>query len=173
MTSPDHEPDGQAPVNAVKPDDDFVWAIREATPEDHDFVAYSWRRSYDLNGANPLCRCPGGVDEYIRTQRSVIETCLAASRVLVAHPEYPKRRPEQIMGWVCFRSPSVLHYVYTKATFRQLGIAKDLCRQAFGGMPTRLWCSHAPWERSEAADCLFRSVRSIEFNPWLIFGGAP
>jgi len=96
----------------------FEFGIRPGVPADLDFIADSWRRSYD---DAPNTRCPGGLPEYISTQRQVIEQCLRTSSVLVAYPRAPEHEPNQILGWICFRqtrSLTVLHYVYVKPFWR-------------------------------------------------------
>ena len=145
---------------------EFRFGIRAGTPEDMDFIADSWRRSYD---DSPWTRCPGGLKEYIATQSQVIQQCLRTSKVLVAYPQAPENVPSQIMGWLCHRGP-VLHYVYVKAPFRRHGIGSELLTKAIMWDPAAatLFSTHAPPLYLRGG--WFGKLR-VSYNPALIFGG--
>lgn len=159
-----------APAEAPE---DFRFALRAGEPADLAFVADSWRRSYS---DGDWTRCPGGLSEYIATQRAVIMQALATSEVLIAHPE---ERTEQILGWACFRRPAVVHYVYVKPFCRQLGIAWKLLTAAFGKTPPGcIYSTHGwrrPADKGRGVRALAEAAKSVgialEYNPALIFGG--
>lgn len=170
-------PAEQPPVNEVNPDAEFRFALRAGGPDDVRFVSESWRRHYsDSNWT----RCPGGKDEYIATQKAVIAQALATSEVLIAYPDMEEHRePKQILGWLCFRHPRVLHYLFVKPYYRRKGIAAALLLAA---MESRLggavFLTHGwrqPHGRGEAIDHIVARAAAwhthIEYNPALIFGG--
>lgn len=176
--------DSEAPTdNPVNPDG-FV--LRKWDAEwDYAFIADSWRRSYD---SAEHTGCPGGLEEYRRTQSAVIATCLGNSEVLVAcAPE----RPQQILGWVCYRAPAVIHYVFVKSYYRRHGLAVELLRHAVaeawetfkgrrmdGDQGGTLYTSHTwrrPQYRGDGANGLMAMAArlniEVRWNPALIFGG--
>ncbi|MCA1824430.1 MAG: GNAT family N-acetyltransferase, partial [Frankia sp.] len=118
----------------------------------------------------------GGLQEYIATQAQVIATCLATSDVLVA---CPAERPEQILGWCCFRRPSTVHYVYVKPYYRRNGIATQMLTEALQWTPKFLgpvYVSH-DWRTGLGLDGINGMAKAtegiglnIEYNPALIFG---
>ena len=144
---------------------EFRFGIRVGTPEDMDFIADSWRRSYD---DSPWARCPGGLREYISTQSQVIQQCLKTSDVVVAHPVEPDNVPTQIMGWMCYRG-TVVHYVYVKAPFRRQGIGTALVEGTLGN-PTRIYHTHRLANVAQAK-WVVGMCASFDYNPALIFGG--
>lgn len=127
--------------------------LRGAKALDLPFVADSWRRSYE---DAPSAKAPS-LAEYIRTQRRVIETCLASSDTTIAH--WPGD-PDHILGWVSHR-PGVVHYVFVKQVYRRRGLGRALLEHAAGRDGT-VWTTHARrlgyWQRR------------IVFCPGLIFG---
>lgn len=148
-----------------------VVQLRPGEAVDHDFVGDSWRRSFD---GSETALCPGGLLEYIHTQRQVIEQALSTSSVLVA---YPEGTPSQILGWCCYRRPLLIHYVYVKAPFRKQGIGRALVAEALGGgpPPTTVFTSH-PWRHGDAAREFVNKVFAfpgtrVRINPALIFAG--
>ncbi len=150
------------------PAPDLAWQLRPMEPGDRAFVESSWRRNYDY------APCPGGVEEYIATQSQVIATCLATSDVLVA---CPAERPEQILGWCCYRRPAVVHYVYVKPYYRRVGIGRVLLEYAMRGpLPATVYTTHR-WQRPHADGIGVivagwkRGGGILEYNPALIFGG--
>jgi len=148
---------------AVQPD---PVVLRPWTPADRDFIESTWRRNYERVGR--WASCPGGLQEYIATQAAVIATCLASSDVLVA---CPPERPEQILGWCCFRPPATVHYVYVKPYYRRMGLATRLLRGALGDA-TCVWITHMG-QRGPGCDgisALMTKAERIEYNPALIFG---
>ena len=87
----------------------------------------------------------------------VVDRCLTGPRVvLVAHPEGDE---DTILGWTCAEL-DVLHYVYVKAPFRRLGIARTL----LGRYKPLTTCTHwTPVIREWAS-----RGRAYTFNPYLL-----
>jgi hypothetical protein len=157
----------------------FEFGLRPGEPADLDFIVDSWRRSYD---DAPNTRCPGGLPEYIATQRQVIEQCLKTSSVLVAYPRAPEEDTWQILGWVCFRkgprSLTVLHYVYVKPSWRRKEerVGTALLRAALEPLPTTLFTTHIP-KPDAPVQALYDMAGAcgvvLRFNPALIFAPPP
>lgn len=177
MESPQPPEDSAPPVNEVNPAP-FRFALRKGEPDDLRFVGESWRRHYsDSNWA----RCPGGKDEYIATQKQVIATALATSEVLVAYPAEPRNEPQQILGWVCYRRPSVVHYVFVKPYYRQQGIGRALlitALPALADLKTKVYVTHGwrpPHGKGDGINAVMDRAQRLgirlELNPALIFGG--
>lgn len=133
---------------------------RLAVAADLPFIRNSWLRNYHEHG--PFNHVPNDVFFANAGHWGVVDRCLRSpSAVLVAHPEGDDRT---ILGWAC-AAPGVLHYVYTKAPFRRLGIARGL----LAGMAALLQadlatCTHwTPVIREWAA-----RGRAYAFNPYLL-----
>lgn len=171
--SPEHD---EQPVNEVNPGADFRFAIRPGRPSDHHFIGESWRRHYS---SSAWARCPGGLDEYIATQKAVIAQCLATSQVLVAYPDMDEHRePDQVLGWICYRAPATVHYLFVKPYYRRKGIGRNLLLAALAveRWPDRLYATHGwrfPPGKGAGITGLLSRVKPtlIEYNPALIFGG--
>lgn len=101
---------------------------RPAEKPDLAFIFSSWLKSFrESEFAKGI---PTSL--YYREHHRLIERLLERAQVLVAcNPE----SPSQIYGWICFeRSRArVIHYVYVKQPFRELGIAKRLLEAALAG----------------------------------------
>jgi acetyltransferase (GNAT) family protein len=167
------EPSEQS-ASDQQPIDGFVlrpW--RPDEPTERAYVESTWRRNYD-QAENT--RCPSGIFEYIETQGQVIEQCLRTSSVRVA---CPPERPEQILGWCCYREGPVVHYVYVKPYYRRRGLGLSLLGRALGlPMARQVYTTHA-WRRphGEGIGVLVGQARAmgivLHYNPALIFGGKP
>lgn len=96
--------------------------LREAQPEDIEFIFSSWLKSY--RGSLLYSKVQSSV--YFPEMHKVIEKLLQNFPVIVA---CSSEDSSQIYGWICaghIDSIFTLHYVYVKHTFRKLGIAKLL-----------------------------------------------
>lgn len=167
------EPQPDNPVNAAE---DFRFALRPGEDGDITFVADSWRRSHDEHGGT---RCPGGLPEYIATQRQVIVQALATSQLVVAYPEAPEKVPQQILGWACYRPGPLptIHYVYVKPYYRQGGIGRSLIDHAMGPDPVAVVFTSQSWhgraDKTKGIRAVMERARAhgirVELNPALIF----
>lgn len=111
-------------LEAPKSSREVLWKIRPSTKEDVSFVMDSWLRSFrksPYSGVVPR-------NLYVQVYSECIRQLLArGARLMVAcNPE----APEQILGFICYESPGVLHYVYVKELYRDSGIAKSLVAYA-------------------------------------------
>lgn len=167
------EPQRSDEASAAQPEGFRLRPADLTQPKERAFIESSWRRSYDYRP------CPGGVAEYIATQGAVIDQALLTSDVLVA---CSTEREQQIFGWVCFRRPATLHYVFVKPYYRRMHIGVALLEGALRSpaypVPNTLYTSH-DWEnaphkrdgiRTMVAAARRAGVQAI-YNPALIFGG--
>lgn len=96
--------------------------IRNAAEPDISFIFNSWLKSFRSGN---LCRA---VDNtiYYTEHHKVIEKLLKTSTVRMAvNPD----KPEEIFGFICYEMVEgifCLHYAYTKHTFRNLKILRQL-----------------------------------------------
>lgn len=98
-----------------------VW-IRKANQEDVNFIFNSWLKSY----RSSLFAKPMTNTVYYSEHHKVLERLAKNSEVIVA---CSKDDPTQLYGYICaekIEGVFVLHYVYVKHTYRNMGIAKLL-----------------------------------------------
>jgi hypothetical protein len=98
--------------------------IRPANENDVPFIFNSWLRSF-RNGT--LCR---GVDNtiYFTEHHKLIERLLKTAKVQVAADA---NDIANILGWLCYEEIDgifTVHYIYTKHTFRCLGVMRQLMK---------------------------------------------
>lgn len=142
--------------------------LRDTKPEDASFIYSTWLRCYqDTSSWARLM--PSRI--FFDNHKKVIQRILGDSHVLVAaNPE----DPDQVFGYIVFQASgggvAVLHWVYVKETFRQLGIARDLFQVAKRiadhdeSLPVAATHSNVRWE-------LLAPKWNLVFNPYLL--GAP
>lgn len=98
--------------------------LRAAKPSDVPFLTSTWLKSY--RDAPAVRGVPNRV--YYYYHHKVLEALLTRCTVMVACYDHT---PDQILGYVCaelFDSALVVHYVYTKQTFRGFGVARKLVK---------------------------------------------
>lgn len=134
--------------------------IRTATEADIGFIFNSWLKSYKNSAfskyiANPV---------YFDLHHKVIESILKRSKVLIAaQPSDPTR----IFGYVCVEEVSgthVVHYAYTKESFRKMGLLKLLIEEA--QLPDMVFYTHSTVSSSMVLPKIGK--RAI-YNPYLAF----
>lgn len=101
--------------------------IRPARPADVPLILSSWLRSYhDAPGVENI---PNDVYFADTGHHGIVTRLLATAQTFVACAEDDS---DNIQGWACDGGQSLLHYVYVKAPFRRIGIAK-LLLGGYGG----------------------------------------
>lgn len=99
--------------------------LRQAIEPDASFIFSSWLKSFRHS------RLAGNVASsiYFTEHHKIIESLLTQCKTLVAcNPE----DKNQIFGYLCYEEIDgilVIHYVYTKHTFRKMGIAECLINE--------------------------------------------
>lgn len=96
--------------------------VRFANPSDINFITSSWLKSFRDGYFN------GTVSNrvYYNQHHKILESLVPRASVLVA---CNAEQPDQIFGWICFEVLDrhlVLHYLYVKDAFRQIGMAQKL-----------------------------------------------
>ena len=141
---------------------------RLAAPGEEPFVVDSWQRSfYDAaSRALPLvAELPAGA--YRQAQRVVVQRLLKRSCVSVAHY---KGVPDEVLGYLvherpgrCDEStPTVLHWLYVKQSYRHTGVARALLAPVLDLPRSTLHHSHETFSGRSLA----RALKS-SFNPQL------
>lgn len=107
-------------------DHDIPLKIRSATEEDIPFICNAWLKSYR---SGYLCREVANTI-YFAEHHKLIDRLIKKSNVMIAcNPE----DPTQIFGFSCNEivdNVYVLHFIYIKQTYRNLGIATHLLKNS-------------------------------------------
>lgn len=121
------------------------YKLRPGVEADHDLVRDSWRRTY-TGPWSDFIMAPT-FDQSFRSMKAGIDRALATSDLLVACAADDEA---QVLGWICYRTDSVLHYLHVKSGFRRselaaMGISgslgKALFEAAMGVGCARAWCT--------------------------------
>lgn len=113
--------------------------IRLWTPDDYPFVFSSWM--HQIRRVPPFRDFDN--DEFGNHRSRIVEPIAYGLGVLVAHD---LQRPNVLLGFICYKRPDTLHFVYVKdgSGFRRMGIGTALMRRAFGDAlgRTTLYATH-------------------------------
>lgn len=102
------------------------WLIREALPEELNFIYASWLNSYYRNSLlGKSCRKSIFFNEYPYILDFILNK--PSTKVLVA---YFEETPTVILSYLVFE-PLTLHYLFTKEVYQGSGIAESLFLSAF------------------------------------------
>lgn len=140
---------------------------REGTEADVAFVFATWLRCYKRS--SQFARHIRN-DTFFAMHHLVVERILARARVTVAHPAGD---PETILGYLVSEPHAggmLVHWLYTKAPFRRLGVATALL-STIGIEPGRVTFTHWTHKRDEDmgdTDDLLRRWPGACYNPYLI-----
>jgi GNAT superfamily N-acetyltransferase len=104
---------------------DGVTILRELPAGGQAFALNSWLKSYEPR-ARRLHEL--GRNEYYRTYHPELSRLLRLSNVALAVLDDD---PDCYLGWAC-GSEGVLHWVYVKHAYRELGVARALVREVAG-----------------------------------------
>lgn len=122
--------------------------VRPATPADLNFVHSSWHTSYWKLYARHHIKWA----LYRHGQDALINRLTGRSHILVA---YMPSLPDEILGWACIEYGTV-HWVYVKASYRRLGIARGLVRNC-----------DAYTQKTDSHGSRFTQACGLEYNPYL------
>lgn len=130
-----------------------LYAVRDYLPGDKNFIYASWLRG--LYYGEPFFReIPK--DVFMENYHRVLEAILAKQEITVK-VACLKDDPEVILGYSVL-SPGVCHWVFTKAAWRGIGIAKSLVPQ---GTDT---VSHI----TKVGLGILRKHSHLRFNPFVV-----
>jgi len=96
--------------------------LRAANSEDVSFIFNSWLKSF----RNSFFAKSIANEIYFNSHHKVIEKLIKESKITVACSESD---PNQLYGYICAGQVDnffMLHYIYVKHSFRNMGIAKSL-----------------------------------------------
>jgi hypothetical protein len=153
--------------------------IRKAENSDRAFIYDSWMHAYArgnaVNGMDPKI--------YRTMYHKVIDELLETSTtVVLTHPdpEDPTNKAkDQLVGWGCFqdaRPAGVVHFIYVKRAFRNMGFAREMLKFVFGGeIPKLIFVTHftgfTKFVMRHAAEA-YPDVQVI-YNPFIAFDRLP
>lgn len=128
--------------------------IREVRPSDINFIYATWLRSFRYGST--LGKSLTNTVFFFEYNK-VIDNLLSKSTVLVACLENDE---EIVFGYIVYEE-DIIHYVFIKESFRQMGIAKMLVKQ-FLVLPDK--CTHETF----IADAIIKKYNLI-YNPFLLY----
>lgn len=140
-------------MNQVAIANSAQYDLRPATKEDIPFIYGTWLQSY-RHDSQIGRSCRKGI--FFTEYRQVIDSILAdkGTHVLVA---CHKTIPNVIFGYIVHSNKS-LHYIFTKETFRRLGIATSLAKAS------------GPFDFYTHKTYTAENINhEINYNPFLIF----
>lgn len=91
------------------------------------FVLNSWLKSF--HKAIPNSFTPE--ENFNKNQEVLIQALLARGAQIKVYTDPTDKN--HILGWLCYEvvnNISIIHFIYTKASCRRSGIAKELCKEA-------------------------------------------
>lgn len=113
--------------------------LRQANPNDFNFVANSYLKSYRYSPETKHLISQIYYDMY----KERLKNMLASGEVTVACSD---EDPDQILGYIIagtVHGKPLVHYVYVKHVFRKMGVAKALLLAVVPGWGTRMViCTH-------------------------------
>jgi hypothetical protein len=156
-------------------DDDAEYVIRPMVLSDTPFVLQTWMHSFRM-GSDWARRMHLGI--YRDYHRIVMNDILRRPSVRV-YAAGPTRNEKVIYGYLLTEHGvarrDVVHYVYVKEPFRQLGLTKALVA-ASGINPYRVYFTHFTKDRMEyhQGNCNFDPTKSppCHCKPWPRWRGA-
>jgi len=143
----------------MKEQEKLVVKIRPALEGDVAFVFNSWLKSFRNTGLSRSVQN----EVYFSEQHKLIERLLKESTTVVAcNPT----KPEDIFGWACFQWVDgifVLHYVYVKHLYRNLGLANELLAESAHDFSTAGLYTH--WTHMAL---LCAAKKNLLYHPYIL-----
>jgi ribosomal protein S18 acetylase RimI-like enzyme len=101
-----------------------VILLRDCKEADESFIYDSWLRNHRHSKSNDHL----DNDTYYTQQRALISQYIKEGSVVIACNE---EDPSQIFGYIVFKKPNSLYYIFVKLAFRKMGVANLLMYSAF------------------------------------------
>jgi hypothetical protein len=124
--------------------------IRFAQPNDLNFVIKSYLESY----RESLASVSNAI--YYENQQKLFKSLLLKSKTIVLCNPLDE---DQVFAFLVYQEPNIVHYAFTKKTYKRLGFANHLIRSSLGSGP--LIHSHRNHTHS-----YFKNYE-ITYNPYL------
>lgn len=137
---------------------DIPLSFRVSSEKDLAFIYHNWLGSYRFNNTiHPQV--------FFFEHRRVLDRLIRKSQSLIlCNPE----DPDHIYGFAFYELDplnSIIHYIYVKPAYRNLGMAKKLIEMMGLDLDKRILCSHlTPISRK------LRKQLNALFNPYLLLG---
>lgn len=147
------------------------WQVDYGRPSDAQFVIDSWCSDEMVKAGRPA-----GIDSEVFKvgQRERILRLLGSCKLAVIRPtpKFYQDNPDHdtrkdLWAWCLYALDRkllrpIVHFVYTKAEFRKLGLARSLL-DAAGVRDQGCWCTHTRFHLRQAAD-----RHGLIYNPYLL-----
>lgn len=130
------------------------WNIREASPNDVEFIYATWLNSYHYDSWTKHTQ----KSIFFNNYKKVIDHILLDAKTLVA---CDINDTNVIYGYLVYDEN--LHYLYVKESFREFGIAKSLVAKAFKDQSFQ--CTH----KTRKSVPILRKKPNIIYNPFILF----
>jgi len=130
-------------------------SVRSATKQDISFITATWMRALWHSGMYKHIR----KQIFMTEHHDAIQRRIRALECVVAcNPD----DPYVIYGYLVFSRPNVVHFAYTKGSFRGMGIAKNLIGQSIDS-DNIVYTHQTDYSKELARD------KDITFNPYKFY----
>lgn len=130
--------------------------IRTAMPDDLSFIYSTWLRSY--RHASQFAKRMTNEIFYEMHHKVIDRFIERGGQIFIAHP---KGDSETILGYLCADTAMpVIQYVYVKKSFRKMGIATALHKNASAAIMFSHWTNDTDW--------IVKKLKNLIYNPYLL-----
>lgn len=137
-----------------------LFTIREALPEDIPFIYSSWLKSYKHDSF--IGKSTRSII-FFPHYREIIDLLLSKAKVLIACKE---DEPNVVYGYIVYDDQfEILHYVYVKDSFRRFGIMKSLLYSASISIDIGIIYTHETFLFKKLIETYNKSI----YNPFLLY----
>jgi len=136
------------------------WIIRNATGDDLNFIYTKWCRTYRYKSA--FGKLFNNNDIFFKEYNHLIDGILSKYPYTKVRIAALTEDPSVIIGF-CVSDSNALHFIYVKAPFRNMGIGKDLYRDA--------GCPKTYTHKTLSISYYCKMHPELTFNPFILFKG--
>jgi len=129
--------------------------LRFAGESDLNFIRHSWLRSLHSFGHGQKALTN---EFFFKGHSKLVNKCLKRSFVLIAHPNEMENIIVGYIVWEPGADHTLVHYIYTKSDYRNMGLAKYLIETVRG-------------ETELIATARGMRFRDYTYNPYLLIEG--
>jgi ribosomal protein S18 acetylase RimI-like enzyme len=134
----------------------LLFQTRDGTALDVPFMANAW-----MNGLKDNASGTRALDAGVIVS-TTMQFCQSLCIVSVDDPSF-------ILGYICyekFNRRNVVYWIYVKASFRKMGLGRQLITAAFGEMP-KVSCATCPTPIAQISPFFTAVTLMWEYNPLL------
>lgn len=132
------------------------WDIRDASENDIEYIYTNWLKNFRHQSYAAIVQGPIYYDNY----KKIIDHILLNAHTKVA---CLKENQEVILGFMTYQ-PKIIHYIYVKDPFRELGVAKSLYQTIFKD-DEDVQITH----QTKKIVSILRRKQNLVFNPFILF----